>query len=121
MRWAKDPWCLKTRMRNLKNLEGRLLDTEKEKLEVLVRDLFSWREGMMDLKETEIATREWGVKEVEKMKALVKKMLMGTKNSLAPGPDGVSYGLIKAVRDTPLGQGVIKEVAESLLEGRTPL
>ena len=54
------------------------------------------------------------------MKALVEKALMGTKNSLAPGPDGISYRLIKAVKDAPLGQGVIKEVAESLLDGRTP-
>ena len=55
------------------------------------------------------------------MKALVEKALIGAKNSSAPGPDGVTYHLIKAVRDTPLGQRVIKEVAESLLEGRTPL
>ena len=50
---------------------------------------------------------------------MVFTAIMGTKNSSAPGPDGVSYRLIKAVRDTPLGQGVMKEVAEGLLEGRT--
>ena len=121
MRWAKDPSHLKTRMWNLKDREGKLLGSEKEKVEGLVRDLFSWREGMIDLEETETATREWRVEEVKKMKALVKKVFMGTKNSSALGPDGVSYRLIKSVRDTPLGQGVIREVAESLLEGRTPL
>ena len=64
--------------------------------------------------------RGWGVEEVERMKDLVEKALMGTKNLLVPGPDGVSYRLIKAVRDRPLGQGVMREVAETLLEGRTP-
>ena len=120
MRWAKDPWRLKTRMRNLKDKEGRALGSEKEKVEGLVRDLFGWREGMTDLEETGSAGRERGVEEVERMMALVVRALMGTKNSSAPGPDGVSYRLIKAVRDTPLGQGVMREVAESLLEGRTP-
>ena len=96
------------------------MSSEKEKVEGLVRDLFRWGEGLIDLKGIETDQREWGVEEVEKMKALVEKALMGAKNSSAPGPDGVSYRLIKAVRDTPLGQGVIKEVVESLLEGRTP-
>ena len=49
VRWAKDPWRLKTRMRNLKDKEGRALGSEKEKVEGLVRDLFGWREGMTEL------------------------------------------------------------------------
>ena len=104
----------------MKDKEGRVLSSEKEKVEGLVRDLFGWREGMTDLEETEAAKREWGVEEVEKMKTLVERALMGTKNASALGPDGVSYRLIKAVRDMPLGQGLMKEVAESLLEGKTP-
>ena len=75
---------------------------------------------MTDLEETGPAGREWGFEEVERMMALVERALMGTQNSSATGPDGVSYRLIKAVRDTTLGQGVMREVAESLLEGRTP-
>ena len=90
-------------MRNLRDREGRLLGTEKQKVEGLVRDLFGWREGMTDLEETETANTEWGAEEVEKMKALLEKALMGMKNSSAPGLDRVSYHLIKAVSDMPLG------------------
>ena len=54
VRWAKDPWRLKTRMRNLKDREGRVLSSEKEKVEGLVRDLFGWEEGLMDLKGIEM-------------------------------------------------------------------
>ena len=82
---------LKTRMQNLRDREGRVLNSEKEKLEGLVRDLFGWREGVIDLWEAETAKREWGDEEIEKMQALVKKVVMGTKNSSVPGPDGVSY------------------------------
>ena len=86
----------------------------------MVRDLFGWREGLIDLEGIGTDKREWGVEEVEKMETLVERALMGTINSSAPGPDGVSYRLIKVVRDTPLGQGLMREVAESLLEGKTP-
>src|SRR6266576_661072 len=44
VRWAKDPWRLKTRMRNLKDLGGNELVTDEEKVRELVRDLFGWDE-----------------------------------------------------------------------------
>ena len=40
-----------------------------------------------------------------------------TKNSSVPEPDGVSYRLIKAVKDTVLGEELINEGAIQLLEG----
>ena len=45
VRWAKDPWWLKTRMRNLRNVEGERLVTDQEKVEGLVGDLFGWTDG----------------------------------------------------------------------------
>ena len=35
--------------------------------------------------------------------------LGGTKNNSAPGPDGVGYRLIKAVRDTRLGRELLED------------
>ena len=46
--------------------------------------------------------------------------LRGTKYNSAPGPDGVGYWLIKAVRDTRLGQELVEEVVDSLVEGEIP-
>jgi len=58
--------------------------------------------------------------EVEEMVDRVERALMGTKNSSAPGPDGISYRLIKAIKDTPLEQGLLQEVVENLLKGVIP-
>ena len=40
----------------------------------------------------------------EVVRGWVLGALRGTKNNSAPGPDGVGYRLIKAVRDTHLGR-----------------
>ena len=50
----------------------------------------------------------------------VRTALMGTKNSSAPGPDGISNRLIKIVKDSPLGKELVNEVAVQLLEGTIP-
>ena len=42
VRWGKDPYRLKTRIRNLRDLEGTTLGTDEQKAEGLVGDLFGW-------------------------------------------------------------------------------
>ena len=41
-------------------------------------------------------------------------------NNSAPGPDGVGYRLIKAVRDTRLGRELVGEIVDSLVRGEIP-
>ena len=43
-----------------------------------------------------------------------------TKNGSAPGTDGISYRLIKEVRDTRLGQELVDEVVDNLVNGVIP-
>ena len=43
--------------------------------------------------------------------AQVERALINTKNNSAPGPDGVSYQLLKMIRQTPLGKAVIRDIA----------
>jgi len=38
--------------------------------------------------------------------------LRRTRNSSAPGPDGVSWKLQKAIRDTNLGKAILKNVGQ---------
>ena len=57
---------------------------------------------------------------VEELEEKVREALRGTSNRSAPGPDGISYRFIKTVLDTKLGEEVVREVAESLKEGRIP-
>lgn len=45
---------------------------------------------------------------------------MGTKNSSAPELDGISYRLIKAVKDTTLGRELVNKVTVQLLGGSIP-
>ena len=50
----------------------------------------------------------------------VLRALGRTKNGSAHGPDGIGYRLIKAVRDTRLGQGLVDEVVDNLVRGVIP-
>ena len=78
VRWAKDPCRLKTRMRNLRDLEGTSLRTDEQKAEGLVRDLFGWNE------ESEVeGPQEWAEyrqDEIQDMEESVRRALMGTTN-----------------------------------------
>ena len=40
VRWAKDPWRLKERMGRLRGTDGEWLESERDKVDGLVRDLF---------------------------------------------------------------------------------
>ena len=42
VRWAKDPWRLRTKMKRLRTKEGKELISEQEKVQGLVEDLFGW-------------------------------------------------------------------------------
>ena len=105
-------------MINLQDLEGIILETDEQKADGLVRDLFGWNE------ESEVdgiqESVEYVQEETQAMEERVRRGLMGTKNSSAPGPDCISYRLIKAVKDTALGEEVINAVAIQLLEGTIP-
>ena len=50
----------------------------------------------------------------------VRNALSGIKNNSAAGPDGVGYRLIKAIRDTRLGNELLGEVVAALRGGYIP-
>ena len=74
VRWAKDPWRLKTRMRNLRDLEGTTLGTDGQKAEGLVRDLFGWNEESEG--EGPQESVEYGQDEIQDMEERVRRALM---------------------------------------------
>ena len=53
----------------------------------------------------------------KKLRRWVLGALGVTKNRSAPGPDGIGYRLIKAVRDTRLGRELVDEVVDNLVAG----
>ena len=42
----------------------------------------------------------------------VLRALMKTRNNSAPGPDGITWRLLKALKDTRLGRAVLDDVAQ---------
>ena len=110
--WLKDPWRLKTRMRGLKTKQGKEILSEQEKVEGLVNDLFGWdptREAITRQGDEE--QRELGENKSEEKLKQVGSALSRTSNSSAPGPYGINYKLIKAIRDTLLDREVQEKVA----------
>ena len=88
----------------------------------MVQDLFGWDENRQPTRvpQPEERRNDIGDNEGRFMVAQVIKALSGTSNSSAPGPDGVSYKLLKAIKDTRLGKDVVEEVATNLIRGKIP-
>lgn len=56
----------------------------------------------------------------EEVESWVKEALSKTNISSAPGPDGISYRIIKLTLNTPLGRELMEEVVDNLRAGRIP-
>ena len=121
VRWARDPWRVSDRIGRLKGSGGLWLEGDGAKVDGLVRDVFGvpageplpWvGEGLqVNFPYSRDEVRGW-----------VLRALGRTNNGSASGPDGISYKLIKAVRDTRLGQELVGEVVDNLVSGViTPL
>ena len=117
VRWARDPWRERERMRRLEGTNGLWVDGDEEKVRCLVSEVFGAPSD-----HAQIVAREWDRCPMsrEKLECSVRKALGGTKNGSAPGPDGISYRLIKAVRDTRLGRELIEEIVDNLWRGIIP-
>ena len=106
-------------MGRLRGPNGVWLEDDGAKVDRLVRDVFGlpvadpvpWvGEGLgLEFPCSQVQVRGW-----------VLHALGRTKNGSAPGPDGISYRLIKAVRDMRLGRELVDEVVDNLVCGVIP-
>jgi len=97
------------------------VSTDEEKVTGLVRDHFGWRSDGRGVEEAEREEEERRPTDrQEQLEEDVRKALSGTSNSLALGPDGIGYRLIKMVMGMKLGDELMKEVARNLARGRIP-
>ena len=102
VRWAKDPFRLGEQMRILKDEGGTHLNSDQEKVDGFIRNIFGREEG----DGTYLWNREypeWWLREGT-LEELVLKEIRGTSNKLVAGPDGVGYRLIKLILGTRLGK-----------------
>ena len=96
---------------------GLWVDRDEEKVGHLVSEIFGVpSEGVRS------GARAWGRCPMSRgeLECSVRRALGKTKNGSAPGPDGISYRPIKAVRDTRLGRELIDEVVDNRWRGVIP-
>ena len=117
VRWAWDPWREKERMGCLRGANRLWMDGDEEKVRFLVSEVVGTPSA-----DTRVLAQGWDRCPMtrDELECSVRMALGGTKNGSAPGLDGISYRLIKAVRDTRLGEEVIEEVVDSLWRGIIP-
>ena len=99
----------------LRGADSRWLESVSDKVEGLVHDLLGVEVGWMAVGETGMYMNFPYSK--EPVTVWVHHTLSGTKSNSAVGLDEVVYRLIKAVRDTRLGQEVLCEVVAVLIGG----
>ena len=104
-------------MGRLRGTDGEWLESERDKVDGLVRDLFGEEEA-----QDAIRMRAGGEcpYDTDEVMGWVRDALSGTKNNSAAGPDGIGYRLIKAVRDTRLGNELLGEIVAALRGGYIP-
>ena len=104
-------------MRRLRRADGKWLESERDKVDGLVRDLFGEETAQVS---GVVGKGEGCPYSEDEVMEWVRGALSGTKNNSAAGPDEVGYRLIKAVRDTKLGIEVLGEVVAALRGGYIP-
>ena len=104
-------------MGRLRRADGEWLESEGDKVDGLVRDLFGEEAAQDAIRMGECGKCPYSTDEVMEW---VRNALSGTKNNSAAGPDGVGYRLIKAIRDTRLGNELLGEVVAALRGGYIP-
>lgn len=110
VKWAKDLWGIRKVMKSLQDTNNNLLNTDEETIEGLMRDHFVCNiEGRkLEKEEEEVANREVEAEVLNEMITKVETVLNGNQNSLATGPDGISFRFIKTMKDTILEEKVVE-------------
>ena len=104
-------------MGRLRGTDGEWLESERDKVDGLVRDLFGEEAAQDAMGMGERGECPYSMDEVMEW---VRDALSGKKNNSAAGPDGIGYRLIKAVRDTRLGNELLGEIVAALRGGYIP-
>ena len=115
---AKNPWGSKSRMKTLKDLDGKVIE-EEDRAEALEKVHFLWPDRQTEEEEEDGREDAPGLGR-EELKDKVLDALSRTSNTFAPGPDGISYKIIKWANKSVLGEYLIDDVVDNLIEGKIP-
>ena len=115
---AKNPWESKSRMKTLKDLDGKVIEQE-DRAEALEKAHFVWQDREAE-KEEEDRREDAPELGREELKDKVLDALSRTSDTSAPGPDGISYKMIKWANKSVLGEYLMDDVVDNLIEGKIP-
>ena len=118
VRLAKNPWGLKSRMKTLRDLNAKVIE-EEDRAEALEKAHFLWQERETEEEEEDRREDALGLGR-EELKDQVLDALSRTSNTSVPGPDGISYKIIKWANKSVLGEYLIDDVVDNLMEGKIP-
>ena len=128
VRLAKNPWGRQGQgMKDITDEEGRVWHEDSDKVQAISARNFGWNnEGrcfdhdfdIANIRNTPAANGDPAI--VAEMAIKVRTALSGTSSSSSPGPDGISYRFIKAIKDTTLGDMLFQEIGEVLATGIIP-
>ena len=117
-RMAKNPWGNKQRMKALVDNEGNKIE-EKDQGKAMENAYFLWDPNKTNTTGTPTGPGD----PIDELLDKTYKALAGTSNTSAPGPDGISYKILKAATNlkTTLGSALMLQVATSLSTGSVPM
>ena len=126
VRTARDPFKLRSSMPQvLKDANGTILRTDEEKCTAITRHNFQppcTEPTIHELEEEPIHEGSLSIHlpPQEVLREQVDQALAKTSNSSAPGPDLISWRLLKAVSATVIGNAILDLVVTSLQTGQLP-
>jgi len=121
VRLAKDPFRIREAMGDITDQEGKGIKTQQERAEVFIKhNLVSHGAAQPDT--PLIAHSPVPFREADEMLVRqVKEMLSKTRNNSSPGPDRLTYRLIKLIKDTDLGRALMHDIARGIAgQARVP-
>jgi len=108
VRVVKNPFGMRERCGTLRDAEGHTYETDEEKCQAFIRhNLIT--EPSADRIPVERQERK---RTNEHISARIRNALKKTRNDSAPGPDGVSWKLLKKLRNTRVGRAILEDVEQ---------
>lgn len=116
VRVAKDPFHNRPSCGDLRDQGGTLLQTDQEKCDAFQKHNFI-RDNATEPRHNSITNNQPSIPyrtASDENVQLIQKALLKTRNNSAPGPDRISYRLLKLIKDTHLGQRIFNDIAKTL-------
>jgi len=108
VRVCKNPFGMRERCGTLKDGAGNQYESREEKLQA-----FTAHNLIIDPAEERTAVRQQQRrKPSEEAMTRIRHALKKTRNNSAPGPDGISWKLLKILKDTGVGRAVIEDAGQ---------